>query len=802
MPPHADSLSMPVSRSTRWCLLVTVCLALLTAGPVSAGGRKARNLYEQGRRAELAGDFDTALDHYAAAQAEAPANNRYGLAERRMRFVAGQAHVDAGLRYRKEGLLEQAALEFEQAIAIDPASAVAVQELRRTLELIQKRDSTGDDASGGTLESALEADRAARAERLSRIRDVPTLEAVSDDPISLMLQAESKVVFETIGKLAGINVLFDRDFPETDIEIELTNATLMEALDYVSLLSGAFWKTISHNTVMVAADNPNKRRELEDEIVKTLYLTNLLSVQDLSEVSTAIRGLTDLRRMFTVNSMAAIILRGSPAKVAIAEKIIHDMDKPRPEVIVDVLVLETSVSTMRTLGISPRMGGTKGVSTTLPFRPGGGLAEGAAVTVGQIGGVGSWSAALPDFLVTALFQKSDTNVLQSPRVRASHGAQADVRIGDRIPIATGSFQPGVGGVGINPLVNTQFSYTDVGVNVSLTPQVHANREVSMIVKIEVSNVREFVDLGGISQPVIGQRTIEHDVRVLEGEASVIGGLNQQQMYTTRKGVPFLGELPVIGKLFSEEEVRRTDSEILLVLVPHIVRMPGIDETNLRTIHSGTEQKYTLRYVETGNGRPALAPIGAGQDAVQPAEPAPVATAPSPVPFPEDSVAAEPVPEVGQAPEAQQPAQATEPESAPSPRLFADPSALVVVVGQQIQVRLMVGDAVQVVRLPVRIQYDREKLRLTDVQKGPFLEGADASDIIFSRSIRHANGLAAVNLSRFPGAGGADGEGHLATLVFEGVAAGDATVRVTATGPVDVDNTQLKVEPIEVQVEVQ
>ena len=630
---RAPSLRMPAFEGVLRCASVVLLFSLLIAEPVQAGSRKALKLYEQGRKAELAGQYDEALELYRTASQEAPADNRYGLAERRMRFVAGQAHVDQAFKLRQQGLYEEALGEFERAITIDPASSVAVQERTRTLALIEKRDHTAVDDQGrpaAALDSALEADRIDRARRVGRMVTPPELVPLSNEPFNLMLTEDARVVFETIAKLAGINVLFDPDFPEREVEIEIRNVTLHEALDYAGLVAKAFWQPITHNTVLITSDDPNKRREFEDEVVKTIYLTNLSTPQDLSEVSTAIRGMTDIRRMFSVNSMSAIVMRGTRSKIALAEKIVHDMDKPRPEVIIDVLVLETSKTNNRTLGLTPLTGSSGGVRFPLSFTGAGSAAEAAgALTVAKVADVGSWSTSLPNFLLTALFSKSETNLLQSPRVRAADNQQADLRIGDRIPIATGSFQPGVGGVGINPLVNTQFTYTDVGVNVALTPKIHANREVSMHVEIEISNVKEFVDIGGISQPVIGQRTIAHDVRVPEGEASVIGGLNQSQVFKTRAGVPFLGEIPVIGKFFSDEEVRRADSEILLVLVPHIVRMPGIEDSNLRTIASGTDQKFQLRYEEVGNGRPvlpALDPV-AGEGPAAPAADTPVPAEP-------------------------------------------------------------------------------------------------------------------------------------------------------------------------------
>lgn len=802
-------------RPGRFGAVALLLVSLVSVDAAAAASRKARGLYSRGVAAEAAGDFDKALEMYSLASQESPRDSRFTLAERRMRFVAGQAHVSVGLDLRRQGLLEEALTEFERAFAIDPASSVASQERRRTIELIEQRDALAGagEAPPAVGQSALEEARLERAQMVGSITEPADLVPLSAEPINLMLKEQSRVVFETIGKLAGINVLFDPDFSDSEVEIEIRNATLQEALDYVGLLAKAFWKTVTHNTVMVANDNPNKRREFEDEVIKTVYLTNLSTQQDLAEVSTAIRGVTDLRRLFTVASMNAIVIRGSRSKVAIAEKIVHDMDKPKPEVVVDVLVLETSKSSKRVLGLAPTSPGGKGLQFPIGYTG----AESGSIPLNRFGdvGVGSWSTVLPGFQLTALFSNSQTELLQSPRVRTADNHQADLRIGDRIPIATGSFQPGVGGVGINPLVNTQFTYTDVGVNVSLTPKIHANREVSMHVEVEISNVRDFVDIGGISQPVIGQRTIQHDIRVQEGEASVIGGLNQSQIFKTRAGVPFLGEIPVIGKLFSDEDVQRSESEILLVLIPHIVRMPGIEQSNLRTIASGTDQKFELRYEQLGNGQPALVPEPGDTAAVRSEQsPAPEPAAPQPEPQPaepqpsDDTARSAPVPDAPATdrtepqtsrPDDPGPAAATAPQG---PRLSLDPETAVVPIDQRVTLSLLVGGAVELASMPLRIQYDREKLRLVAIEKGPFLAGDDASDVIFSRSIRHANGLAAVNISRFPGAGGADGEGVLVTLTFEGLAPGMAQLRATANAPRDASNRALDVEPLETEISVE
>ena len=797
-------------------------LALLLTAPAEAGGRKAKKFYNQGRRAELVKDYDKALELYEQAVAENPVDQRYDLAARRLRFVAGQAHVDRGHRLRRQGQLEEALTEFQRAWEIDPASSVAAQEGKRTLEMIERRerlkgDPEADEETIGV--GPLERERRAREAKVARLKGLPELRPISTQPINLTIpKQESKVVFETICKLAGINVLFDPDYDEQEVSVEIQNATLEDALDYVSLLSKSFWKTISPNAVFVTNDNTNKRREYQEEVVRTFYLTNAATPQEIQEVATAIRGLTDIRHIFPVNSMNALIVRGPADKIALAEKVINDIDKPRPEVIIDVLVLETSRTRNRELGITPVSGGANGFSLPVTFTGGAVSGEeggGGGVALSDLGKLSTrdWSTTLPGAQLTALMTRSDTRLLQSPRLRAADGFQASLRIGDRIPIATGSFS-GAGGIvgGISPLVNTQFTYTDVGVNVDLTPKIHNDSEVSMHIEIEISNVRDFVDIGGISQPVIGQRKVTHDIRIREGEASILGGLMQSQTFITKSGVPFLGSIPLIGRFFSSKDVQLSENEILAVLVPRIVRLPEINAVNLQVVASGVEQVYRVRYERESNDVPALPEVGAHAPGRQGTESTEVAEAKPPAPspalplglpgFPRAPASTEPEePEEVEAAEAEPAATpATAEGSSAGPSFRFAPAAPVVAVGEQLEIGVSVTNVKQLFGIPLRFGYNPKLLRLVDIQRGTFLQG-DGQDLIFSKNIRHKVGLAAVNMSRFPGTGGVDGGGLLVTLVFEGVASGRSDVKVTPTGARDAESKPLKIAPGRVSVRV-
>ena len=299
--------------------LMALWLVFSPSLPAAKGSR----YYVDGRRAESVKEYDKALDLYARALREDPDNQMYIMASRRMRFVAGQWHVDEGQKLVEQGKLQEAAAEFEKALQIDPASSIAEQNLRRTMEIIERRKKSGKPQA--ELEPAdLSPVAAAHKETeamLETAQSLPKLKPISTQPINLKINNNSKIIFETIGKLAGVNVLFDPDYQDRRFALELTNATLYEALDYVSALARAYWKPLSANAIFVTNDNTTKRRDFEEFIVKTFYLANAYNAQELQEIATMVRSVTDIRRVFTINSLNAMVIRGTADALALAEKV-------------------------------------------------------------------------------------------------------------------------------------------------------------------------------------------------------------------------------------------------------------------------------------------------------------------------------------------------------------------------------------------------------------------------------------------------------------------------------------------------
>ena len=317
--------------------------------PLEAKTRKGDKFLADGRVQEGKKDWDAALNSYEKALSEDPSEVVYQMAAQKARFQASQAHLDAGFKARTHGQLGDALIEFQKAFGINPGSSVADQEIRRTQEMIererQRLQETGKEASPEerALTPSEEAKRQVR-DKIERMLPVPELKPLNNELINLKMNNQTpKVLFETVAKVAGINVIWDPEFqPGRNLSIELNNSTYDEALDDLAVLTKSFWKPLSPNTIFITNDNRNKRNDYEEQVLKVFYLSNVNTPQELQEIVNAVRAVTELTRLMPYNSQNAIIARGEADRVALAEKIITDLDKPKAEVVIDILVLQAS----------------------------------------------------------------------------------------------------------------------------------------------------------------------------------------------------------------------------------------------------------------------------------------------------------------------------------------------------------------------------------------------------------------------------------------------------------------------------
>jgi general secretion pathway protein D len=837
-------------RFNRFLAIVMTSVMLAPMLPLEAKTRKGDKYLAEGRAHEEKKEWDAALADYEKALSEDPGDLNYQMATQKARMEASSMHVTNGIKIRAQGQLGEALLEFSKGFALNPGSSVAEQEIHRTQQMIERErrrvEQTGTESPAEVrgMTPSEQANKDAE-DRINRLLPVPELRPLKPTLQDFKMNSQTpKVLFDTLALNAGINVLYDPEYmtsgPKEKQSVTFTNATVQEALDYLALLTKSYWKPINANTIFVTMDNANKRRDYEDEVTRIFYLKNIASNTDLTALVTAVRTVADLQRLFPIEGQWAIIAKGSADKVALAEKILHDLDKPKSEVVVDIYVLEASSVYMRSLAAGPFTTGvnlagnftprtslqvqqaastattsstTTSTSTTGTTTPtsttgttGTSATTGYAIPFSAIGqtNFNDWSTTLPSAIFQATLSDTRTKVLQSPQLRSVDGQKSTMKIGEKEPTASGSFANtagAVGGVsGISPLVNTQFTYLDVGVNVEILPHVHENGDVSLHVALEISSVTGQVNLGGINEPIIGQRKIDQEIRLREGEVNLIGGLLSTQDNKTKTGVPGLANIPILGKLFSGDSVDRERDEIMIALVPHIVRRPDITPENLSMTYSGTQNQVTLHHGAKPVGDfPAPPadnppPAGAMPDSalVKPApqpEPVPPAAVPVPRPTSQAPLAAPPpVPPAGPAgplPPATAPpetvsgpaAPATKPALAPAggPAKihFAD-EKLDKSVGETFDVAIAVEDAKDVFSAPFMLQYDPKLLSLDNVAPGKFWT-ADGEEPLLIKNVQNESGMASIRLSRKPGTAPLAGTGTLLTLTFKTMGSGTATL---------------------------
>ena len=324
-------------------LIRPAAIALLVVAvtlPIGAADN-AKSLYNKGKDAEARQNYEAAYDFYRQAYDIKPRDLSYRASFERMRFLAGASHVHRGQLLRDAGKLQEAFAEFQKAVEIDSSSFIAQQELRRTQKML-------DSANAPPPRSA--APPTGLQKRVQEAQGPVDLAAISNIPITLKLTEDTKVIYETVGKLAGINVLFDPDYTSRRIKIELNGVTLQEALEIIALESKTFWRPVTPNTIFIASDNPSKRKEVEQSVIKTFYLANLSQPTELQDVVNALRQILEISRIQPLPSQGALVVRGTPDQIALAEKLVGDLDKSSPEVIVDVAIMQVSRDKTRNSG--------------------------------------------------------------------------------------------------------------------------------------------------------------------------------------------------------------------------------------------------------------------------------------------------------------------------------------------------------------------------------------------------------------------------------------------------------------------
>ncbi len=781
-------------------LAAAVCLAAAPLLP-AAHAQSAATFNKRAQAAEVREDYDTSYEAYRAAHLKKPKDLRYLAHLERMRFLAATQHIDRGRVLRQSGDFPGAMREFLRAAEIDKSNQAAQQEIERT-----QRDQPPPGLSGPAA--------AAAAEQMSQqnqvLREVSslagpiTLRPASNELITLHTVEEVKNIYIAIGKLAGLNVLFDPELPPKRIPIDLTSVSLSEALRIVGTIAGTFYKPVTANTIFVAANNVTKHAEVDDLAVQTFYLSNSSQPNDGNEILTGLRLLLDASvKLYLVPSQNAIVMRGTTDQLMLAQKLVYDFDRARPEVVIDVAVLEVNRDKIRNLGITlpTSVGLTPQIPTSSTTTTGTTTSATNAtnLNLNNLAHFNSTDVAvsISGGTINALLSDTDTRVLQNPRIRATDGQRATLKIGQKIPIATGSYNAGVS-TGVASIgVQTQFTYLDVGVSIDITPTVHYNRDVTLKTDIQVSQQNGSQTISGVTEPIIGQRTLQNVIQLRDGEPSILAGILTKQDNKSVAGTPGLGEIPFFKFFFSSQNKEVQQDEIVFLLIPHIVRESVLTRANMAAIDTGTSRGVELRHLDAAQLAPMLPP----DTAALPPPPAPItaANAASAAIQQMHQQSMQPVPPPSTFNGAQPPSTPAVAGGAPV-SFSVSPGSSIQTVGSTFQVAVMLDNGRDISAIPVQLHFDPRVLQLANVDAGEYLSRSGVAVTMAHRD--EGNGLVTINAARPPDAKGVSGQGSVFTVTFKAVAAGDSTIALTKVGARDTTQAMLPAVSSQATVHVQ
>jgi general secretion pathway protein D len=735
------------------------------------------------------GNWDGAVILYEQALKQSPDNVSLRRQLDQARIKAAAVHYDRGKALLNENKIEAALDEFKRALAFDPAKpehraafneAMQARQAEVRLEAGRQLMKAGRlDEALGEFQAALEKNpslveaQQAVLQITERKQSAPSAEDFalsSTEPITIKFQgARLKEVFELLSKSYGINILFDRDVRDDPVTIFLKNATFPQALNLILATNNLFMKRINEKTILIVPKTKAKANQYEDLQIRTFYL----SVVPAKEMVNLLRTMLDTRRIFVNTDLNAIVMRDTVDKLDLASKIIAANDRQEAEVMFDVEIIEVDRTKQLTYGweLSPSNTITGGVGVTSP---------GETLTLNQLSNLTNSNVfiTLPTVVVDMIKQDSDAQTLLNPRVRVLNGGTAKINVGDKVPIllttssSTGTTSTTVGGT----TTVTSTEYKDTGVKLSIEPLVYLNNDVRLKLNLEVTNLGEFV--AQAQQYKFGQRTAETVLNVHDGETVVIGGLLGDQDRTSQNKIPWLGDIPFLGKLFAHSDQQKVKTDLIMTITPHVVRRLEPPSDDLLAFWSGTEEAYSTNQLFSGLSFGGVSgPSEGGGD---------TGDLVAPPPAPKEQPPERNAP--GQVPPISPPPARPMPPFPSGSYLPADPSstggAVVHVAPQQLSVSAqepvsIVVRADQVSNLSEAefvISYDPAVLEFDHAVEGGLLSQGDWATS-FSAIPNPELGQIDLRIARLSDERGAQGSGALCTVIFRSKTAGASPVTV-------------------------
>ena len=800
----------------------TGILAFALMGLV-AGCAPGRTAIGKGEMLERQGRLDEAVLKYAEAAAANPNQGEYRLRFLKASVDAARAHAKKGDEFLDQMNFDEAIREYQSAVALDPSFDKAKQQSDL---LIKLRNAQVVFLEGVSLEKDNKPREALRAyqkaisidsghkgakegiERLLKTRktklDGYELNLKSTKPITLKFKdAKIKEVFNIITQLSGINFVFDEGVKDNNVSIYLENATFQQALDIITGINKLGKKALNEGTVIVFPKSPEKIKQYEELFVQTFYLNKL----DAKKAVNLIRTMLQVKKIYVNEEMNALVIRDTPDVLDVARKIIEANDVPDAEVLLEVEVVEIAKKNADNFGLvlsryavsaAASASGSGALLSdvltqpTAVATPVAGAAPSTSTGVGNLLNLFRWRGydgfiTVPN--ATFNFGKTIGNgeTLSNPKIRVKNREKSKFNVGTRVPITTTSTNGTVGGINVN------VQYVDVGVKLSAEPTIQLNNEVNIKLSLEVSSIlsRDKVGDGTTTVVTIGTRNLDTVLSLKDGETSIIGGLMQDIKNKSNQKITLLGDIPVLGSLFSSHDTSNDKTELILAITPRIVRGITVPEADVAAFWSGMEDDPSItkpygsftqepEFAATPQQSAAPVPKPVPPQA-QPAAPAPVP--PVPVQEPRPKVPAQPgTTPVTAAPAAPAPA-AQAPVPAPAPPPVRQPAERIslnigapasVKVGEQFMAEIKISDAKSLLNAPFVLVYDPAFLEFQAAAEGDFLN-KDGKPTIFKTTVDKTTGQVTITSARKPGDGGIGGAGTLLTASFKAKSKGPASL---------------------------
>lgn len=522
---------------------------------------------QQAQRAEDLQDYDLAVARYTRAVRDNPESRDAQTGLERARLRAAGGHLVQGRRLMSLGRFEDAIVELQLASELNPTSPDADKELRAARLAFRSQLSKPEDGKTD-LEVLL-----ARSAGLQAAGPALTNSALPS-AVSSSAQASARSVFQLIARLANISVTFDQSYRDSPAPVTLqAGASVKQALDTVAAASNSFYQVIAQNTIIVVNDTPSKRREYTEEVVRQFTVQNV----DLKEAVDALRVVADARYTAQITGTNTFLVRDTAERVELIGRFLQAFDKAKPEVVVNVEVLEVDRTRLKEYGVQIASPGSTGISGAVDVNQEGGMTLQSLRNLGQSD---VFLSNLPALYYRLIKTDGRTRTLANPHLRALDGVQAVARFGQDVPVPQLTVAPITqGGLNIQP--QTQFTYRTVGVNIAITPRTHPNDDVTLALSIELSSVGA---PGFDGLPTFGSRNVSTSIRLKDGETNILAGLIREDERTERQTIPGLGDIPVLGPYFfsrNRRDAQQTD--VVIMLTPHVLRPLELSEEDLRPL---------------------------------------------------------------------------------------------------------------------------------------------------------------------------------------------------------------------------